>query len=163
MSNARNQHKKNAHGRINRGAGNLLGSPLEGDMEYTVSKEEHLTAPIYYARRLLKETKKPIRIVIVKKKKRRSLNQNSYYWGVVLKVIGDELGYFPEEMHQCLATMFLKRIIKIGEECIETYRSTAKLKTGEFEDYLQKIRIFASSELGIFVPLPNEIIDEEND
>ena len=132
-------------------------------MDYTIIRESQLSAPFDYAKRLLSEIKKPIRILVVKKKKRRSLNQNSYYWGVVLKVIGDELGYFPEEMHQCLATMFLKRIIKIGEECIETYRSTAKLKTGEFEDYLQKIRIFASSELGIFVPLPNEIIDEEND
>ena len=130
-------------------------------MNYTVITEAQLTKPFDYARRLLSEIKKPIRIVIVKKKKQRSLNQNSYYWGVVLKIIGDELGYFPEEMHQCLATKFLKKIIELGDECIETYRSTARLKTGEFEDYLQKVRIFASAELGILVPLPNEIIDEE--
>lgn len=134
-------------------------SPQENKMDYTITQESQLIPAFKYAKRLLSEIKKPITIIVSKKKKKRSLNQNSYYWGIVLKIIGDELGYFPEEMHKCFATMFLKKFIEIGGQCIETYGSTTKLKTGEFEDYIQKIRIFASSELGILVPLPNEIID----
>ena len=131
-------------------------------MDYTITRESQLSAPFDYAKRLLSEIKKPIRILVVKKKKRRSLSQNSYYW-LTMKLIGEDLGYFAEEMHTVFAIMFLKKIINIGTHSIESYRSTTKLTTVEFEEYLQNIRIFASSELGIFVPLPNEIIDEEND
>ena len=77
-----------------------------------------------------------------------------------MKLIGEDLGYFAEEMHTVFAIMFLKKIINLGTHSIESYRSTTKLTTVEFEEYLQNIRIFASSELGIFVPLPNEVIDD---
>lgn len=130
-------------------------------MTYTIREEAQLIPAFKFAKRLLTETKKPIVITIAKKKNKRSLNQNAYYWGVVLKVIGDELGYFPEEMHKTFAKKFLKRFIDIGDECIAIGGSTKRLKTNEFEEYLENIRIFASSELGILVPLPNEILDEE--
>ena len=131
-------------------------------MIYTIKTKLDLTPAFNYAERLLRTTNKPITVVITKQKLQRSTSQNAYYWSVILKIIGDELGYFPEEIHQAFATMFLKQIIKIGDQSIETYRSTTKLKTDEFEDYLAKIRIFASSELGILIPLPNEVIDYEH-
>lgn len=130
-------------------------------MNYIIYNQTELIPCFKYAKRLLEETNKPIVVVVSKKKQKRSINQNSYYWGVVLKLIGDELGYFVEDMHKTFATMFLKQIIKIGDEEIETYKSTTKLKTDEFEEYLQKIRMFASSELDIIIPLPNEIIDND--
>ncbi len=127
-------------------------------MNYTITKESELIPAFHYAKRLLQETQKSITIIVSKKKQKRSIKQNDYYWGVVLKLIGDELGYFIEDIHKVFATMFLKQIIKIGDEEVETYISTTKLNTAEFEDYLQKIRMFASSELDIVVPLPNEVI-----
>ena len=128
-------------------------------MNYTIIRESQLSAPFDYAKRLLSEIKKPIQIIVVRKKKQRSLNQNAYYW-LTMKLIGEDLGYFAEEMHTVFAIMFLKKIINLGTHSIESYRSTTKLTTVEFEEYLQNIRIFASSELGIFVPLPNEVIDD---
>lgn len=127
-------------------------------MRYTIQNEAELAVAFQYAKRLLSETQK-INIEIQKQKMTRSIRQNRYYWGVVLKIVADELGYFPEEMHHCFATMFLKKIIKIGDREVETYNSTTRLKTDEFEDYLEKIRIFAAKELGIIIPLPNEVID----
>ena len=128
---------------------------------YTIREESQLIIAFKYAKRLLQQSKKPITIIVSKKKTQRSLNQNSYYWGAVLKVIGDELGYFPEELHHCFATKFLKKFIRMGTDDLETYRSTAKLSTVEFEEYLQQVRIFASTELEILVPLPNEVMDED--
>jgi len=130
-------------------------------MNYTIYNQSELILAFKYAKRLLQETNKPITVIVSKRKQKRSLNQNNYYWGVVLKTIGDELGYFVEDMHKTFATMFLKQIIKIGNEEIETYKSTTKLTTDEFEDYLQKIRMFASSELDIIIPLPNEVLGYE--
>ena len=129
-------------------------------MNYTIRHEDQITPAFEYAKRLLKETGKPIVIIVSKKKRKRSINQNSYYW-LILKLIGENLGYFAEEMHSVFAIMFLKKIITLGTHSIESYKSTTKLSTGQFEDYLSKIRIFASSELGIIVPLPNECLDDE--
>ena len=86
------------------------------------------------------------------KKETRSEKQNRYYWGVVLKIIGDDTGYTPDEIHQLMQKEFLKYTHK-GEVF---FRSTTSLNTKEMEQYLEQVRRFASTELGIFVPLPNE-------
>jgi len=85
-------------------------------------------------------------------KNSRSLQQNRYYWGVVLKTISFDTGYTSEEMHQLMAKQFLS-YEKNGKQFV---RSTASLNTKEFEEYMSQIRMFASAELGIFVPEPNE-------
>jgi len=45
----------------------------------------------------------------------RSQKQNAYYWGVVLKTIGDDTGYLPEEMHQLMTREFLSYEKEPGE------------------------------------------------
>jgi len=86
------------------------------------------------------------------KKQTRSQKQNAYYWGVVLDIIGKDLGYTPEEVHQILAEMFLS----YEKDTHIFVKSTTKLNTGEMEGYLENIRRFAAMELSINVPLPNE-------
>ena len=83
----------------------------------------------------------------------RSQRQNAYYWGVVLKTIGDEIGYTTEEMHQLMARAFLSYEKAPGEMFV---KSTTSLNTREFEEYLAKVRRFAATELHVFCPLPNE-------
>jgi len=82
----------------------------------------------------------------------RSNKENRYYWGLILKIVGDELGYSPEECHAIFGEMFLS-YEKNGRRFIKT---TTKLKTVEFEEYLEKVRRFAAMELSINLPLPNE-------
>jgi len=86
------------------------------------------------------------------KKMTRSEKQNRYYWGVVLKIMGDDIGYLPDECHQLMGKQFLKYESK-GEWFI---KSTTKLKTGEMEEYLENVRRFAAMELHINIPTPNE-------
>ena len=131
-------------------------------MKYTIRHKDQISPPFEYAKRLLQETSKPIIITVSKQKRQRSIQANRYYWGVVLKIIGDELGYFPEDTHKIFATMFLKEVFKVGDQSIESYKSTTKLSTVQFEEYLSNIRMFASSELGILIPLPNECLDDED-
>ena len=85
----------------------------------------------------------------------RSLNQNKYYWGVIIKMLGDEFGYIAEEMHDALRMRFLQ----VHTNKLPTIKSTTELSTKEMEEYLSKIRQWAS-EQGIFLPLPNEVILE---
>ena len=37
----------------------------------------------------------------------RSLNQNNYYWGVVIEKLSEKLGYTKDEMHDILKFKFL--------------------------------------------------------
>ena len=87
-----------------------------------------------------------------KRKQIRSLQQNAYYHSVICKLISDHTGYEHEEMHQILAEMFLS-YEKDGRSFT---RSTTKLKTAEFEDYLERCRRWAAMELQVYCPLPNE-------
>jgi len=40
-------------------------------------------------------------------------------------------------------------------------RSTSSLTTKEMTDYIEQIRTFAITELGVYVPDPNEIVYEK--
>ena len=82
----------------------------------------------------------------------RSLQQNSYMWGVVYDTISKDTGYTPNEIHQLMGQQFLAYEKKEGA----FMKSTTDLNTKEFEDYLENVRRFASMELGIYIPLPNE-------
>ena len=90
----------------------------------------------------------------------RSNPENRYYWGVIVSILSDELGYSTWEMHEILKAKFLRHIAfvktKDGVEEVEISGSTAHLSTSEFEKYLENIRIWASSDLEISIPLPNE-------
>lgn len=103
-------------------------------------------------------------IKIEKAKRKRSLNQNAYYWGVVLPAVVDiflEYGdsITPEEAHEfckqeigCLQRVMINpssgMLVKINCE-------SKKLNTAEFEDYLEKCRAWCASN-GVVVSLPNE-------
>lgn len=96
----------------------------------------------------------------LKEYKMRSLPENRYYFGVVLKILSDELGYSVNEVHELTKQMFLSEVIflktKEGVKEIHIPKSTTNLKTVEFEEYLSSIRQWASMELGIYIPTPNE-------
>lgn len=91
----------------------------------------------------------------------RSSNQNRYYWGVIVKMIAEETGHTNDEIHQWLKVEFNGELVIIGNKEIKIGKSTAGLDIEKFEDYCQKIRIWALEILNITIPLPNEIILEE--
>lgn len=95
-----------------------------------------------------------VQVIVRKKRKDRSNNQNRYYFGVIIKILSDETGYFPQEIHEAMKIKFLQ----IEGAKFPVARSTSDLSTVETEDYYSKIRMWASSELGIYIPNPNEIV-----
>jgi hypothetical protein len=100
---------------------------------------------------------KPIEVKFSRPVKTRSNNQNRYLWGVVYKIISDESGHTPEEIHTAAKQMFLPRkFIMLGNVEIEIEKSTAELSTAEFELYQERVRAWASTELGFRIPLPND-------
>lgn len=97
---------------------------------------------------------KEIELQLKKKTKKRSNPQNAYYWGCVLTVFGNALGYTAEEMHLICADKFLK-YYEIGKP-FPRIRSTTELSTVQFNEYCSQIQIWASTDFGIYIPDPNE-------
>lgn len=92
--------------------------------------------------------------------KDRSQNQNRYYWGCVVQILSEELGYERDEVHEMLKYKFLTS--KLPVETSKTrinlgfVKSTTELDTKEFEEFLSSVRVWASRELGIYIQEPNE-------
>lgn len=104
---------------------------------------------------------KRIFITLETEKKGRSLNQNAYYFGVVVDLLSELTGFNQDEMHEILKHKFLRQTLWVPKkdgvkEKSIIARSTADLTTKEFEDYLSQIRQWASIDLGCYIPNPNE-------
>lgn len=99
---------------------------------------------------------KPWKIDIEPYKKNRSLSANKLYWKWIT-LIGDELGYLRDEMHTVLAMKFLEPVtVEWNGEQVVSAKSTSSLNVKEFTDYLNQIEIFASQELGLSLPHPED-------
>ena len=108
----------------------------------------------------LKELDNNYIVSVKKQRNNRSNMQNNYYWACIVQPLGSELGYFPDEMHDTLKVKFASewQSIEINEKQIglQTVNSTARMNTKDFEIYADQIRIWALTELGIRLMLPNE-------
>ena len=108
---------------------------------------------------------------------KRSNKQNRYYWGIVLPELVKgfiEVGFEcdnVESAHEWCKHKFLKEdkkkrkraINKITGEIIYLikYPTTTKLSTVLFNEYFEKIIVFAAEYLSIEIPYPNEEISEK--
>lgn len=100
---------------------------------------------------------KPIQLIARVARKSRSNNQNRYYHGVVVSLLSEHTGYTHDEMHDALRYLFLTdKTLRIPKT-----KSTTELNTVEFENYLESIRQWASTELSVNIPEPNEVDYEE--
>lgn len=85
--------------------------------------------------------------------KRRSNAQNALWWRY-MTILGRELGYTAEEMHDAVKLKLL------GREDISTgltiIGSTAKLDVGRFSELVEQLRAWAHQSLNIYLPAPDE-------
>ena len=96
---------------------------------------------------------KEVSVTVAKPTRPRSGQQNRYYHGVVVPILSENCGYSNEEMHDALRMKFLCDNVACT---LPRIKSTTELTTFEFEDYMSRIRIWASADLGCYVPVPNE-------
>lgn len=95
------------------------------------------------------------KVEIKKHNKKRSTDQNALYWSW-LTIIGSDLGYSSEELHEALKAKILGVVERktIFGNTVNEPRSTTTLTTKEFTDYLNAVQSFAMS-LGITLPQPD--------
>lgn len=97
---------------------------------------------------------KLVEVVIRQVRSRRTLRANRYYW-IVVTLMADEFGYDKHEMHELLATKFLR-----FEHCRITgsprRKPTPECDTKEFAEYVDAC-IRLAAEHGLYVPSPEEV------
>lgn len=123
----------------------IFFAPNNGEINYEIDGQ--------FDRIILSLRPKRHVMTIEEYRRNRSSEQNRYYWGIIMKMISDETGYLPDEVHQLMAQKFLGTYEKNGHTFV---KSTTRLNTAEMEEYHSQIRMFASMELHLYIPLPNE-------
>jgi hypothetical protein len=61
-------------------------------------------------------------------------------------------------VHRFLSKAFNATMVRIGSKEVLVGESTTELDTKEFEEYVEIIRIWAITDLGLEIPLPNDEI-----
>jgi len=125
----------------------------------TVSKGQ-LVMGSDYTDHLFTLEESDVDVTVCKHKTIRSLNQNAYYWKIVVGMVSQETGYSLDEAHEILKGKFLSEEIKLGDEVIRYAKSTTMLTTDIFETLMTEIREWASVTLNIMIPQPHEVIYE---
>jgi hypothetical protein len=104
---------------------------------------------------------------------KRSINQNAYYWGVVVLIarqaINEQWGFVDNEpgsvdsdqVHEILKTECNFKNIASRETgvILKVGMTTKELTTVEFEEYLERCRRWIQEYLVAYVPLPNEQLE----
>ncbi len=103
-----------------------------------------------------------IRWIVEKERKPRSRKLENYYYGHVLPLGSQNLGYSPEDLHDVFKALFLKRTkLWRGIEMV-TIISTKKLSQDEYSDFVDKTRGELSS-LGIITQDPDKYYKERHE
>jgi hypothetical protein len=81
----------------------------------------------------------------------RTLAQNKLYWAIVME-IANETGHSKDEIHDAMKQKFLPpQTVTLADEAIEIPASTPRLDKKQMADYIERVCVFAHSELGIAV------------
>lgn len=95
------------------------------------------------------------RVTIAPYVKNRTTDQNRLLWQWYTE-ISEHTGHTPEEIHEyCKASFLSPKFIRIGKGGVE-YRTTTKLTTIEMTDYMDRIRFWAHTELGMTLSVYGE-------
>lgn len=106
---------------------------------------------ISFIRRL--DIKKLYTVEVIEKKSTRSISQNNLYW-LWLTCIEFETGTERNDLHDYFKDKFLiPEDIKVFGESRQR-RTTTNMNTTQFKYYLDRIQIFANTDLSISLPDP---------
>jgi len=101
------------------------------------------------------------RVTIVITKEKRTLDQNRLYW-LWLTCIAQNTGNDKDSLHEYFVWKYIQpEFQQVFEKLIYKRLSTTSLDTKQFTEYLNKIQVFANTELAIELPNPEDKKFEE--
>ena len=70
--------------------------------------------------------------------------------------MADEFGYFDQECHEALLHKF--SVIPGEDGKPDRVKRSSNMTTVEMNEYIEKIRLWADIEYSVYIPLPNEVL-----
>lgn len=93
--------------------------------------------------------KKTWHIEVSEFRHKRTDAQNRLLW-LVYTGVATATGHTPEEIHEACKAMFLpQKVLAIGEKSVTVSGSTAEQDIPAFSEYVERVRAWASNELGV--------------
>ena len=125
-------------------------------MKFVIKCDKDKQNLIHY----LKELGNDYLVDVKKQRNTRSNMQNNYYWSCIVQPLSNDTGYYPDEIHDLLKLKFSTQWESIERNDkvigVQVVKSTARMDSKAFEIYADQIRIWAMTDLGIRLMLPNE-------
>lgn len=123
-------------------------------MKFIIHNEHSRRVVFEYLEKLNLAKKYSVEITL--KREIRTLSQNRLYW-LYLACLEQETGNEKEALHDFFKRKWLrKNTTKLQNELIISVYSTTELNTVQFNQYIEKIVLFAAEE-GIILPDPNDL------
>lgn len=124
---------------------------------YRIADEKDRSAVIRTLTAL--DVRKPWFIVLKREAKKRTLSQNNLYW-VWCELIAKETGNAIDDTHEAIKKKFCPaREVWLGDES-HFVQSTAKLETQAMSEFMDQVYAWATSEMGLILPVPEEGHDQ---
>ena len=96
---------------------------------------------------------KPWELTVKRHVKKRSLEQNNLYHQWV-GVIAGETGHSHDEVHEWLKAEYLApRMVEINGKTQQWRPTTTKLTTKEMSEFMDQVYVFATTQLGLMLPV----------
>jgi len=114
-----------------------------------------LDNPHKYLVRIAALEGKKIELILRQQKSKRSLNQNAWYWGCIVEILSNHLGYDKDEMHFNLKVKFASSP-DIERPGFFRTESTSKMDTKRFLRYCEDVQRWAAEFLQVYIPDPNQ-------
>lgn len=142
----------------------MVEAEAKTGVERIVSSRDqaHAAANALYAQaKAIVQSGRKARMVCEEQEDDRSVQQNRYYWGVVLAETSQQASiegqrWAAEAWHELFKRMFLgyeiRKTVVAGRRrklVTRTLRSTTRLKVRAMGDYLTKVQAFAAGDLGV--------------
>lgn len=121
----------------------------EKPLDFGYQREAFLAAMSRYKRSTI------VGVIVKQYHKIRSIQQNKYYWAVIVAMLAEHCGYSDDEMHEALKDKFLS--IYDPETDLKKIGSTTELTTLEFIEYNERIKRWASEFHHLVIPDPKQI------
>jgi len=105
---------------------------------------------------------KRVEVTLKEWKNTRSNRANRYYWGVVIPSVFKAFADVGiklvnhEQAHEAMRIKFLMEEIQVGEESFRVPKSTSRMKTDEFANYIFVIVDYLREYYNFVVPEPKE-------
>lgn len=92
-----------------------------------------------------------VEVIVRKPERTRTHPQNAYLW-MVYGIIAKHTGHTTEEIHEVMKKMFNKKLVTVGSHVVEIGATSTTLSTVAFSEFVENVRMFASTDLGLVIP-----------